>query len=165
MSRGRHMNITGVSSGGSRCCSNHSLIFSNSGANCRKRKHQVTQSYRHNNVFTFTEHWYVANVSTFPNTLLLFCLWFLMNCLELTRTDAVFSRIAFGVFLLCRVEKFAENSTYQTSAACSAQCQLKHSHQNSETIYKTHKPIWCPQQKKYEICSGKMSWHSKPVSG
>ena len=33
-----------------------------------------------------------------------------MNRLDLTRTDAVFSRIAFGVFLLCRVEKFAENS-------------------------------------------------------
>ena len=33
-----------------------------------------------------------------------------MNCLELTRTDAVFSRIAFGVFCLCRVQKFTENS-------------------------------------------------------
>ena len=53
--------------------------------------------------------WYVADVSNFPNTLLLFCLWFLINCLELTRTDAVFSRIAFGVFHLCRVEKFAKN--------------------------------------------------------
>ena len=30
--------------------------------------------------------------------------------MELTRTDVVFSRIAFGVFLLCRVQKFAENS-------------------------------------------------------
>ena len=33
-----------------------------------------------------------------------------MNCLELTRIDAIFSKIAFGVFLLCRVQKFAENS-------------------------------------------------------
>ena len=33
-----------------------------------------------------------------------------MNCLELTGTDAVFSRIAFSVFLLCRGKKFAENS-------------------------------------------------------
>ena len=33
-----------------------------------------------------------------------------MNCLELTRTDAIFSRIAFGVFLLCRAQKFVENS-------------------------------------------------------
>ena len=33
-----------------------------------------------------------------------------MNCLELTRTDAVFSRMAFGVFLLCKIEKFVENS-------------------------------------------------------
>ena len=35
---------------------------------------------------------------------------FLTICLELTRTYVVFSRIAYGVFLLCRVEKFAENS-------------------------------------------------------
>ena len=51
-------------------------------------------------LFVVLGYWYVQNVSTFPNTFAIVFLLICMIWMELTRTDAVFSRIAL-VYYFC----------------------------------------------------------------